>query len=432
MDFRRPAFFLASLLAASAAATMLAGCGGEKDDARATTPVKTADFVQLSDKSIQSLNLQYCQAADRTLDMTVKTTGEVLANANLLTHVNSPVTGRVTEVLVRIGEHVTDGQPLCRLRSNDIEQAEADLLQNEAQVRAELKQNLLQIDSDMETARAQVKLSESTYNRLKGLVEEQIASRADFEAAKTTFEKDKISLSALGRKRQATIALSDERMKLLCEPIKQKLRILGVSESSINEVLRTRQVDAEVPVLSPESGIVSERLINVGELADPSRPLFTIGNFDSVWIKADVYEKDVAKVQEGQPIVLEVDSFPGEEFRGKLNYVADSISPDTRTLNVRAEVDNPGCKLKPKMFARMSILVGEHRILTIPKTAVQDAGYAKVVYVPRGRGGFVERRVELGNEIGDYVEVLKGLTPGDTVVTNGSFELRSQIVKQET
>jgi cobalt-zinc-cadmium efflux system membrane fusion protein len=334
-------------------------------------------------------------------------------------------------VMVRIGDHVTEGQPLCRIRSNDIEQAEADLLQNEGQVKAELKQNLLQIDSDIETSRAQVKLSESTYNRLKGLVEEQIASRADFEAAKTAFEKDKIIVAALDRKRQATIALANERMKLLCEPIKQKLRILGVNEDSISEVITTRQVDAEVPVLSPEGGVVSERTINMGELADPTKQLFTIGNFDSVWIKADVYEKDVAKVKMGQPIQLEIESFPGEQFHGRLNYVADSISPDTRTCNVRAEVENPGCKLKPKMFARMTILVGEHEILSVPKASIQDAGYAKVVYVPRGTDKYQERKVELGNEVGDFVEVLKGLRSGETVVTNGSFELRSQVLKQE-
>jgi cobalt-zinc-cadmium efflux system membrane fusion protein len=217
----------------------------------------------------------------------------------------------------------------------------------------------------------------------------------------------------------------------LCEPIKQKLRILGVNEDAIADVVRTHVVDAEVPVLSPESGIVSERTINMGELADPTRNLFTIGNFDSVWIKADVYEKDVAKVKQGQPIVLEVESFPGQKFHGKLNYVADSISQDTRTLNVRAEVDNPGCKLKPKMFARMSILVGEHEILSVPKTAVQDAGYSKVVYMPAGGDKFVERKVDIGNEIGDFVEVNSGLRPGDRIVTNGSFELRSQVLKQE-
>src|SRR5262249_9395909 len=151
----------------------------------------------------------------------------VLANANLMTHVTTPVTGRVTDVLVNLGERVQERQPLLIIRSNDIEQAEADLLNNENQVRTDLKQALLQIDCDLNTAQAQVKLSESQYNRSKSLIEEQIASRADFEAAKTQFEKDKINVNSLIHKREATIALSNERMKLMTEPNKQKLRVLG-------------------------------------------------------------------------------------------------------------------------------------------------------------------------------------------------------------
>ena len=122
-----------------------------------------------------------------------------------------------------------------------------------------------------------------------------------------------------------------------------------------------------MPIVSPETGVVTERLINVGELADPTKPLFTIADFTSVWLKADVYEKDISKVRVGEPIELEVDSFPGLKFSGKLNYVADSVNPDTRTLTVRAEVPNPGNKLKPKMFARMRIFVGNSQVLTIEK-----------------------------------------------------------------
>jgi RND family efflux transporter MFP subunit len=183
-------------------------------------------------------------------------------------------------------------------------------------------------------------------------------------------------------------------------------------------------------VVAPESGIISERLVNVGELVDPTKPLFTIGDFHNVWLKADVYEKDVSKVKEGQPIQLEVDSFPGEKFTGRLDYVADSINPDSRTLTVRAEVPNPGLKLKPKMFARMKILVGEHKVLTIPSSSVQDAGTSKVVYIPKAKGVFEERKVTLGTEYGDEIEIISGVRPGERIVTKGSFDLRSESLRQ--
>lgn len=418
-----------------AASLLLCSCSEESRQVHATTPVAVrgpspVNLVHLTPDAQKAIKLKLALATEETLDYSVKTTGEVVANANMLTHVNSPVTGRVIEVKAILGDHVVQGQTLLMVRSNDIEQAEADLLQNEAQVRADLKRDLLQIDSDISQAQAQIKLSESTYNRTKSLVDEKIASRAEFEAARTQYEKDKITLETLRNKRVATISLSSERMKLLTEPVKQKLRTLGLSDAGIRKVLATREVDPDVAVPAPEAGVVSERTINVGELVDPSKCLFTIGDFHSVWVKADVYEKDIAKVREGQPIVLELDSFPGEKFHGKLNYVADSVNQETRTLLVRADVANSALKLKPKMFARMTIMVGEHRVLAVPRIAVQDAGSYKVVYVPAGPGQFEERKVKLGGEVGGFVEVLAGLRCGEQVVTNGSFDLRSQSLRE--
>jgi multidrug efflux pump subunit AcrA (membrane-fusion protein) len=388
------------------------------------------ELIDLSTDAQKLAGMQYGTTENQILNLSVKCNGEVLADSNLMRHVTTPVTGRVEEVLVRTGGHIEEGKPLLNIRSTDIEQLESDLLQNEGQVRADLKRDLLQIDSDLATTQEGLKLSESTFNRLKNLVEEKIASQADFEAARTALEKDRINLESLKRKRDATITLSNERMRLITEPMKQKLRLLGVTLSELAKLLKTRQIDPVVPVLAPESGIISERLVNVGELVDPTKPLFTIGDFHDVWLKADVYEQDVSKVHEGQPIELEVDSFPGHKFAGRLNFVADSLTPENRTLAVRAEVPNPGLMLKPKMFARMRILVGEHRVLTVPKDAVQDAGTEKVVYLPVSKGKFEERKVKLGVECGNFIEVLSGIHSGEKVVTKGSFDLRAESLRE--
>jgi membrane fusion protein, heavy metal efflux system len=386
--------------------------------------------VHLSREAQQSIKVETEPVRKQVLNCSVSTTGEVLANASLLRHVNAPVTGRVISVGAAVGDHVAEGHLLVVVRSNDIEQLQSDLLQNQSQVNADLKRDLLQIDAELNQAQSQIKLSESTFNRVKGLLDEKIVSQAEFEAARTELEKNRNSIEALNSKRAATIALSGERLKLLTDPIKHKLKILGLPEATIEKVLHKREVDPHVPVLSPEAGVVIERMINVGELIDPSKALFTIGDFRSVWVKADIYEKDIAKVRLGQPIELEVDSFPGLKFHGKLNHVADSVNPETRTLSVRADVANPGQKLKLNMFARMNILVGEHSVLSIHKNAVQDAGSRKVVYVPAGLNEFEERQVRLGGESGPYVEVLSGLKPGELVVTNGSFELRSVSLRE--
>ncbi len=433
-------FFKKSVLTVILTGCILTGCGHRKasdifqSSRLGNQPIIASSgnshIVCLTSDAERLADIQFTTANSRLVDFSVKTTGEVQADANRLTHVTTPVTGRVIDVMAMVGEHVEKGTPLLTIRSMDIEQGEADLLQNEAQVRADLRRDLIQIDSDIETDKAELVLSKSIYNRMQDLVAEKIASRAGFEVANTQYQKDMIILDTLKRKRDATISLSNERMKILTEPIIQKLNLLGVSDVEIAHVLKTRNIDPIVPVMAPESGLVSERFVNVEELTDSTKPLFTIGDFHEVWIKADVAEKDVAKVQDGQDIELELDSFPGEVFRGTLNYVADSLNSDTRTLPVRAEVPNPGLKLKPKMFARMRIMVGKQFALMVPKNAVQDAGDDKVVFVPLGGGHYEERKVKLGSEMDDWVEVLSGLHPGEKVVTNGSFVLRSESLRE--
>jgi membrane fusion protein, heavy metal efflux system len=386
-------------------------------------------LVTLSSSAEREAGVSLAQVEVRELDTDVNVTGEVLANANTQTHVTTPVTGRVTEILVSIGNHIQEGNPLLIVRSTDIQQAESDLLQGEQQVRSDLKQALIQINFDTATAEAQLKLDEKIYERMQGLYKEKIASKADFQAAETAYVKDQIAVDAQSKKRQATVSLSEEKMKLVTGPAKTKLRLLGVSDEKIAEVMRTQSVDPLVPVLSPESGIIVERLVNVGELIDPSKPLFTIGDFDTVWLKADVFEKDIPKIKLGQPIELKVDSFPDKVFTGKLDYVANQIDSDTRTLAVRAEVSNPQDILKPKMFARMTIIVGLQKVLSIPTAAVQDTRTGKVVYVPEGINIFEERKVKLGSQSGDYVEALDGLKPGEKVVAKGSFDLRADAVR---
>jgi len=386
-------------------------------------------LVHMPTDAEQVVGLNTADVNYRELDSDVNVTGEVLANANTQTHVTTPVTGRITEILVKIGDHIQEGKPLMLVRSTDIQQAESDLLQGTQQVRSDLKQALIQIDCDTATAEAQLKLDDKIYQRLKGLYEEQIASKADFQAAETNFLKDQIAVKNQHQKRQATVALSNEKMKLVTGPAMTRLRLLGVSDEQIAEVMKTEAVDPMVPVLAPEDGIVVERTVNVGELVDPSKALFTIGDFHSVWLKADVFEKDISKICKGQPIQLKVDSFPDRVFAGRLDYMANQVDSDTRTLAVRAEVVNQQELLKPKMFARMKILVGQQRVLAIPISAVQDTRNGKVVYVPVDKTTFEERKVKLGAQAGDYVEIVEGLHPGERVVTSGSFDLRAAAVR---
>lgn len=392
----------------------------------------SSSIVTLSDNAEKDAGVTTASAEMRKLEASVNVTGEVLANANTQIHVTTPVIGRVVKILVKIGDQVKLGQDLMIIRSTDIEQAESDLLQAEQQVRSDLKQNLMQLDCDTANATAQLKLDEKVYARLKRLAEDKIVAEADLQSAETNYSKDKITLDSLVKKRNTLVELSAERMRLVTEPVKTKLRLLGVTDDKIEEVMKTQNVNPIDTVDATGEGILVERLVNVGELIDPSKPLFTIGNFQTVWLKADVFEKDISKIKLGQPIELQVDSFPDRTFKGRLDYVANQVDADTRTLAVRAEVLNPDQLLKPKMFAEMKIIVADQKVLTVPTAAVQDTSTSKVVYIPISNNSFEERKVKIGSQSANYTEILEGLKPGEQVVTQGSIGLRATAVRMHS
>jgi membrane fusion protein, heavy metal efflux system len=388
--------------------------------------------LHLPRESQAKKDIEYGMVVEEAVDSAVAVTGEVLADANKQTHVTTPVTGLVTCVEARVGDKVTAGTLLLNIKSTDIQQTETDLLTNVNQVHADLKQALLQIDCDLATARAQQRLSESMYNRIAGLADDKIASRADYDSAKTQLEKDRIAVESLVHKRETTQELSKQRLCLVTEPTKTKLRILGVSDKQIDEVLSTHTVNPFVNVVAPSAGEVSERLVNIGEQVYPTKPLFTISNYQKVWLKADVFEKDESRIHVGQLVEVVCDSLPHQKFSGRLDYIAPEINPDTRTLLVRAEVPNPGLKLKPKMFARTKILVGAHKVLTVPLSAIQAHGSQQVVYVQSANGSFEERKIVTGGEYGERVEIIGDVHGGEKVVTKGSFALRSLAGRRAT
>lgn len=433
---------LTGLLLVLALAQGLSGC---KDREERREAAEDAQKIYASDKplapisgksltppqeALKTANLKLAEVSFHKISCRVDTTAEVQADINLVTHVNSPVSGRIAEVHANLGDKVGDGSVLLTVRSPDVEQAEADLLQQDAQIRSDMQKDLLQIDSDIITGKTQLNFAKSSFDRSKQLYDEKIASKADYDNAFTQYQKSLQDLEALKRKRSATVEIANNKLRLVLGPYQQRLRLLGLSDEQVNKLMKSRQIDPVVAVRSSEAGVVCERKANIGEIIDTTKDLMTVGNFKKVWLTAEVPEKDIAKLTIGDPIVLKVDGLPGRCFPGKLDYIADSVNPDTRTLSVRAEVENPGAVLKPKMFGRMSILVGEQDGLTVPKTALQDADGTQVVYVQTSPGTFEERTVKTGVQSQDDVEILHGVKPSERVVSAGSFWLRSLAMQQ--
>src|SRR5262249_36720888 len=153
--------------------------------------------------------------------------------------------------------------------------------------------------------------------------------------------------------------------------------------------------------------------------------LFTIGELDRVWVLADVFEMDLAKVKVNAPVTVKVVAYPNDTFEGKVQWVSGALDPATRTAKVRCSIANPDRKLKPEMYATASIGIDEHQALAVPRTAVLRLGEQTVVFVDAGQapGGLLkfERRpvtVDEG-ESGGFVPVTHGLERGEKVVASG-------------
>ena len=181
---------------------------------------------------------------------------------------------------------------------------------------------------------------------------------------------------------------------------------------------------------APISGVITKYDVAKGEVVQPDQELFTIANLSSVWVLADVYERDLDKVQPGTDVNVRVDTYPDRIFRGKLTYISDLIDPKTRTAKVRCVVANPDSALKLDMFARISIPTSDRRsAIIVPAAAVQQVAGQSVVFVRQSPTQFVRRDVRVGGSAGDRIEILSGLRAGEPIVGAGSFYLKTALLR---
>jgi RND family efflux transporter MFP subunit len=212
------------------------------------------------------------------------------------------------------------------------------------------------------------------------------------------------------------------------ETARSRLRLLGVSAETVEGLNAGKSVGSTATISAPLDGIVTERLANVGLNVDPSTKLFTIVDLATVWVVADVYERDLSRVPIGAAVTITTAAYPDRRLDGRVSYIDPQVSAATRTAKVRVEVSNPQRELRLGMYATVLIhSVGAGMAILIPQPAVQQVGDRQVVYLKSPDAGtFVEREIRSHRSVGNRVEVLSGLQPGDTIVTDGSFFVRAE------
>jgi cobalt-zinc-cadmium efflux system membrane fusion protein len=334
----------------------------------------------------------------------IRATGKILVSEDRVAAIGPVHEGRLVRLYAGQGSVVKKGQKLADLQSADIDEAEADYLKA-----------LAEYENARRTSEAEVKLAQQTYDRTKMLYEKTIAAgkalqsaEHDLQVAKATAESSVASTNA---------ALTSARHRLL---------ILGLKESDMNALANKSDFAAVFSLTSPISGTVVERNATVGATVGSDANVFKIVDISSVWIDANVFEKDVARVKLGQQVNVSVTAFPGVTFTGKVILVSTVVDPDTRSVKVRTEVPNRDGRLKPDMFANVEIITDVNRTaVSIPQSALLNDGGQSLVFVAAG-SGFEKRAVTPGIQSEDRVEIISGLKAGDKVVIKGNYLLLQQ------
>ena len=323
------------------------------------------------------------------------TDGKIAINEETTTPVFSPYSGRVSRLIAKPGDHVERGAPLFAIEATEFVQGQNDLVTAVAGV---------------EKAKSRLELAKTTEKRQRELLAIKGGALKDLEQAQSDL------VNAQGDMRSAEITLAAAR---------NRLRILGRSDEEIARLEKVDRIGAETIVSAPIEGTVIQRKVGLGQYINTgaSDPIFTVGDLGTVWLVANVRESDAPLMKVGAPVEVSVLAFPGRTFNAKLSYVAPALDPNTRRLPVRAVIQNPGRELLPEMFAMFRIVAGQSRLTpAVPQDAVIYEGAQARVWVARPADKkVVSRPIEVGGTENGQVEVRKGLSVGESVVTSGTL-----------
>ena len=373
----------------------LSGCSRKTNRATEHREDHKEDVVEIGLEAQKHIGLQVVPAAITNLTEYLQVTGTVQPIDSKIVHVRPLARGRITNVTVRLGDRVQTGQELARMDNIDASEAASELVS----ARAELQRLRVQLAAQTRQTDRQRKLSEIGAVPAKEY-EATLAERASTEE--------------LIRVQDSKIAgLDGETTPLWRE-----------GAAAAGAVTTSTQ--------APFAGVVTKTEAASGAVVDSDDELFTIADLSHVWVQAEVYEKDLGRVQLGQPAFIRVDTYPDVRFSGQVTYISDILDPQTRTARVRCEVANPGTRLKLDMFATVELPTNFRRTAnSVPVSAIQQLDNRNVVFVRESQTKFRIRPVDLGKQVKEQVEILSGIKKGELVVTQGAFHLKSIVAGKE-
>jgi len=314
----------------------------------------------------------------KTLDIP----GSIEVKQNLLARIGSPVQGRIIEIKGELGKTVKQGDVLAVINSTEL-----------------AKQQLAYIKSVQ-----MVELKTKAYERAVLLFDADVVSEAQ----------------KLQRKTELSAAKAD------MEASKDQLFVMGMTVKEIEAIQSETQIDATTNIVAKIDGKIIKKNVNVGQVVDPTEDIFTIAMLNEVWGVAQVPERQIGFLKEGDDLLIDVPAYESKFVEGKITYLGDIVDPVTRTVTIRTEIDNNHGLLKPDMLITMKVSGKKIEKVGVPINAIVSIDDIPNIFVKTGEDRFLMRPVTLGIKNKDAVHIDDGLLEGEEVVIDGAFHLNNE------
>ena len=342
--------------------------------------------ITLTKEEQEAVQIKTVKTALKPIKSHLSALGKVIAHQQRKAIVSYPFPARISQIHINIGDWVKKGQKLVTLQSEEVGSAKSEFY------KAQTDYDLANINCD----------------RTKLLFDRGAGAEKDYLACSANLKVAESSLNAA----------------------EKKLHVLGFSEEQVKSIAESHQINPIISLFAPLEGKVINNNAIIGGMVDQATEILVIMDPRILWIDADIYEKDIAKIKKGQNVEIIVPAYPGEIFTGKISYISDVLNEETRTITVRTEVENKEMKLKPGMFADIKFFLNhQNKALVVPQEALLDDKGDTIVFIKRGEQYFLQV-IQTGARENGFVEILHGLSEGDEIVYAGSFQLKSKLYEE--
>lgn len=371
------------LLVLSLASISLVGCSKKQEAAKEAAK----DPLEIIITPIIQGQIKIAKADKAEISEAVNVPGRIEVQQNRLAKIGSPVTGRVSDIQVSLGQIVKSGQILAKVNSVELTQTQLIFIK----------------------AKQQIGLKTKAVVRAKLLFEADVISKAEMQRIEAELDSVTAEFDAT----------------------EDQLEILGMTKAAIQKLSNSSTVNSYSDVTSRIAGIVISKHVNIGQVVQPADELFSVADLNHLWAVAEVPEQQAAFIQKDQEVTIDIPALDDKRVKGKIIYVGDIVNPETRTVLIRTEIDNSNQMLKPDMLITVTVQSKKVSKLAVSLAAVVRENDRSYVFAQTGPNKFRLREIEVGSRDGNMVSILSGIAIGETIVVDGAFHLNNERKKKE-